>query len=380
MERPFQAIVTGATGINGVAIFPERVRHHSIDLIQSSPEQIAEKLHKNGVTNITYAFYAAYKEESNEVDMCKTNGTMLKNFVLGLEKSNSRSLRRVVLTTGLKYYGLQFGASRLPLEESDGRIPEDFSGHPNFYYTQEDILKEISANKQWDYVIVMPSTICGASQGSFMNHIFTIYLYAIICKELNEPFYFPGNEKLYMGFDDISYSVLIADFEVWVSQKREASKELYNIVNGDVHSWSKTWPKIADYFNLKVPKNQFNNWSSLSDKMNLSTPPPLKLHQEKLGLRDVSNSEIINHMSLSKWVQQDKVKKAWKQIAERKNLEPSLLDAGTWKFTDFTLGKTYNVVASMAKARKLGYHGYYDNFQAFKETFDTLKRGKVIPS
>ncbi|EPY49512.1 epimarase [Schizosaccharomyces cryophilus OY26] len=403
MTGTFEAIVTGATGINGVAIinrlleepkctkihcvsrrlkeqFPSKVKHYSIDLIHSTPEQVAETLLKEGVTNITYAFHAAYKEESDESEMCKTNGAMLKNFVLGLDLSNSKSLKRIVLTTGLKYYGLQFGAVRLPMEESDGRVPESFSGAPNFYYVQEDILREISAKKSWDYVIAMPNDICGASQGSYMNHAFTISLYALICKELKEPFYFPGNETFYKGFDDISYSRLIADFQVWAAQKPEASNERFNIVNGDIHSWSRTWPKIAQYFGVEVPKNQFNNWSSLSNKMTLPTPPPIKLHQEELGLTNVSNSELINHISLPKWVQQDKVKKAWKQIAERENLDPNLLDAGTWAFCDFLVGRTYNVVASMTKARQLGYHGYYDTFQGFKETFDALKRGKVIPS
>ncbi|EPY53044.1 epimarase [Schizosaccharomyces cryophilus OY26] len=403
MTNTFEAIVTGATGINGAAIinrlleepkcskihcvsrrlkgkYPSKVKHYSIDLITSNPEQIATTFQKEGVTNITYAFHTAYKEESDEGEACKTNGAMLRNFVIGLEKSNNKTLTRVVLTTGLKYYGPQLGEVRLPMEESDRRVPESFSGLPNFYYIQEDILQELSANKPWDYVIAMPSDICGVSQGGYMNQAFTIALYALVCKELDEPFHFPGNEKIYKGLNDISYSGLIADFEVWAAQKPETSNERFNIVNGDSHSWSRTWPKIADYFGLKIPKNQFDNWSSLSNKITLPTPPPIRLYQEEMGIKNIPNTEFINHISFPKWIQQDKVKKAWKQIAEREHLDPNLLDTGTWAFCDFTVGRTYYVAASMIKARQFGYHGYYDTFQGFQKTFDTLKREKVIPS
>ncbi|KAL2312031.1 Epimarase [Schizosaccharomyces pombe] len=401
-EEGYVAIVTGATGLNGAAIikrlseddncktihcisrslkdeYPRKIKHHSIDLLNEEPKDIAKKFSLEGVKGINYAYFAAYKEENNEEKLCEVNGNMLRNFVQALELTSIHTLRRVILTTGLKFYGLHLGEVRLPMIETDIRVPETFSGTPNFYYVQEDILKEFSNGKKWDYTIAMPNDICGVSKGSYMNEAFTIALYALVCRELHEPFRFPGNEKFYLGFDDISYSKLIADFQLWMTFKAECSEEKFNIVNGDIHSWSRTWPKIAEYFGVEVPKNQFATDFTLSTEVTLSTPSPINLYEKELGIIHTPNSKIINQISLQQWVKQKKVQDAWRTIAERENLNAHALEVGTWAFCDFLFGRTYNVISSMSKARKLGYTGYYDTFDGFKETFDELKKQKQIP-
>lgn len=59
---------------------------------------------------------------------------MLDNFLSVLS-----SLKRVILVTGAKRYGVHFGAPKNPMCESD---PWLIASHrpPNFYYRQQDIL------------------------------------------------------------------------------------------------------------------------------------------------------------------------------------------------------------------------------------------------
>jgi hypothetical protein len=45
----------------------------------------------------------------------------------------------------------------------------------------------------------------------------------------------------------------------------------------------------------------------------------------------------------------------------------------------FVLGRNYDIVISMSKARKLGWTGYIDSWQALEESFDELAREKIAP-
>lgn len=52
-------------------------------------------------------FFAAYVEKKTEEEMAEVNGKMLKDFLEGMKIAGlqDKALKRVVLTTGVKYYG-----------------------------------------------------------------------------------------------------------------------------------------------------------------------------------------------------------------------------------------------------------------------------------
>jgi nucleoside-diphosphate-sugar epimerase len=180
---PFNAIVTGATGINGLALVKaltadsrfarvyacsrrpppaaDSVTHIPTDFL-APVEEIAGALGKAVGPNerIDYVFFATYKQEETEQANWDTNGRMLRSFLDAIESSGiaGRGLRRVVLTTGAKFYGVHLGPVKNPLEEDDGRV-EGEGRPPNFYYHQEDIVKEKSAGQGWDWVVAMPNDV-----------------------------------------------------------------------------------------------------------------------------------------------------------------------------------------------------------------------------
>ena len=118
------ALVTGATGILGREIvlalgrdsqtwptvyalsrsqdlkWPSNVKAQKLDL-QASAQDMAKEL---GDIKPEYIFFNAYLAQASEEEHTKVNGAMLENFLNALEISGaSKSVKRVLLTTGCKY-------------------------------------------------------------------------------------------------------------------------------------------------------------------------------------------------------------------------------------------------------------------------------------
>ena len=84
---------------------------------------------------------------------------MIRNFIDALQLTGAlRGVKRILLVTGAKQYGLHLGRPKNPMVESDPRI--DGPGRPpNFYYGQQDVLKEKSAQAGWDWVVTYPNDV-----------------------------------------------------------------------------------------------------------------------------------------------------------------------------------------------------------------------------
>ena len=304
---------------------------------------------------------------------------MLRNFLEALEITGAaKNLRRVILTTGAKQYGVHLGPVKNPMEEADPWV--DGPGRPpNFYYNQQNILKEKSKNASWDWVVTYPNDVIGVAKGNFMNLATSVGLYAAISKELGGMFIFPGSETFYRLFDSFTYSRLHASFNLWAALEPKCSNQAFNVVNGDNESWQNLWPKLALKFGCKIPADQFDVPAEGST-MKLAERPPLADLAPQLGLAGrVGQGEVQQRVDLMKWSQREDVKKAWKALAERDGLEKDGLEKATWGFLGFVLGRNYNIVISMSKARKLGWTGYVDSWDALSECFDELADEKILP-
>lgn len=61
---------------------------------------------------------------------------------------------------------------------------------PNFYYDQEDHLRERQRGKDWAFTALRPEAVCGFAVGNPMNLSMVIAVYAAISKELGIPLRF----------------------------------------------------------------------------------------------------------------------------------------------------------------------------------------------
>ena len=206
------AVVVGAFGVIGRYIVERLVKepdwrvvglsrrkttdgpqyHHvAVDLLdlEDTERKLAE------LTDVTHVFYTAFQASSGSAaDFASNTGPnreMLVNAVTAINRA-APHLKRVVLVTGTKYYGVHLGPLKTPMRETDPRhMP------PNYYFDQIDWLTANQRGKEWDWVELRPQTLCGFSPGSPMSILPAIAVYAAISRELGLPLRFPGKPRAY---------------------------------------------------------------------------------------------------------------------------------------------------------------------------------------
>jgi hypothetical protein len=152
-------------------------------------------------------------------------------------------------------------------------------------------------------------------------------------------------------------SKLHASFCLWAALEPKAANQAFNVVNGDTESWSNLWFQTAKHFGIKVKASQFQNGENAVSQQ-LAEVPPLAEFEEQMGLQGtIQPNKLEGRIDLTKWSQKDEVKDAWKKLAEREGLEKDALEKATWTFLQFVLGRNYDMIISMSKARKFGWTG-----------------------
>ncbi|KAK4096369.1 NAD(P)-binding domain protein [Parathielavia hyrcaniae] len=405
------AIVVGATGILGREIvkqlsqspekwktiyalsrsqkdeYPSQVVHKSIDLL-SSADKMAKDL---GGIDAEYIFFAAYLQKDTEQENWQVNGDMLQNILHALPHTKTR---RILLVTGCKQYGVHLGEPKNPMIETDAWLRSD-QFPPNFYYRQQDILKSFcyehnnnkSKSNKITWTVTYPNDVIGFATGNSMTLATALGLYAAVSKELSsknddDGLVFPGSATFYTGFDCFTSSKLHARFCEWAVSEPRAADQAFNVVDGDAQSWADMWPRLARRFGMRVKPDQFAGETGLEGKTELgsSQPPPVSVVAEEAGLVGrVRPSVLEQRVSLVKWSQKAEVKEAWERLAEREGLQRDVFGKATWAFLDFVLGRSYDLVVSMSKAREAGWTGYQDTWKAFSDVFGELEAANVLP-
>ena len=211
---------------------------------------------------------------------------MLRNFIDALGLTGAiKNVKRVILVTGAKQYGLHLGRPKNPMVETDPRIDRP-DRPPNFYYSQQDVLKEKSVQAGWDWVVTYPNDVIGAVKNNFMNLCTALALCAVVCKELDGRMPWPGSERFYSAAMSFTSAKLHADFCLWAAREPRCANQAFNVVNGDTESYQNLWPKIAQYFGCTVPANQFANPPdpALGSRTQMADRPPIAEHAAALGL------------------------------------------------------------------------------------------------
>ncbi|RTE75592.1 hypothetical protein BHE90_009948 [Fusarium euwallaceae] len=362
------AIVTGATGILGREIVKElcsrpeewntiyamsrskkedfgpRVKHVHLDLTAVA-ETMSDDLKD---VEADYVFFAAYLQQDSEEE-----SDMLNAFCKALEiTGRASSIKRFVLVTGAKNYGVHLGRVKLPMQETDP------------WYR---ILHEFCEKHSIEWNVTYSNEVFGFAKGNFMNFASAIAIYAAVSKELGDELVFPGSEEFYTNLTVFTDATLHAQFSRWAVLEPRAANEAFNVVNGDVESWMNLWPRVAKYFGLTVPADQFLRDAPLASERPLAPEPPASVLAKEMGLQDrVPQSYIRQRIDLKKMV-------------DREGLDLSALNKASWAFAGFAWGRNYNVVLNMTKSRKLGWTGYLDSWENLESIFETLQKEKVIP-
>ena len=132
------------------------------------------------------------------------NRDMLVNSVTAIDRV-AKSLQRVVLVTGTKYYGVHLGPLKTPMRETDPRhMP------PDFYFDQIDWLTayqrgQYQRGRRWSWTELRPQTLCGFAPGTAMSIMPAIAAYAAISKG-SAPLRFPGKPGAYNSIYQVTKS------------------------------------------------------------------------------------------------------------------------------------------------------------------------------
>lgn len=349
-----------------------------------------------------YIFFAAYLAQDKEEDAWEVNGRMLSNFLSALEKTGAVSeVKRIILVCGCKQYGVHLGMPKQPMTEDLPWLTDTSKWPPNFYYNQQNILHDFCTKYNKEWVATYPNDVIGFAMGNFMNLSSAIALYTLVSKELsgNEGLTFPGSPAFYTKFDSFTSSKLHAEFCAWAALEPRAANQAFNVVNGDVESWQNLWPKVVEYFGGSVKPDQFQDayasggvGSSLvrkvvgkddmSSAMDMAPQPPISVVADEIGVQGTPALEknvVEQHVDLVKWSQRDDVKAAWDHLAEREGLDKATFNKATWAFTGFALGRNFDLVISMSKAREFGWSGYRDTWASLRDVFEQMRGAGYLP-
>jgi nucleoside-diphosphate-sugar epimerase len=235
----------------------------------------------NELKGTTHLIYAALYEESNLVDgwrnphQIDTNDKMLRNLMAALEPV-SPDLRHVALLQGTKAYGVHVRPLTVPAREARSEMYEQ----PNFYWAQENFLRELQQGKAWCWSILRPVLIVGLAMGGAMDLIPPLGVYAAIMREQGRMLDFPGGAARVAQAVDVD---LLARAIAWSGEAATARNEAFNVTNGDVFTWENIWPAISDALGMKPGKavplslakesaNWAAPWDELRRKHNLVAP------------------------------------------------------------------------------------------------------------
>lgn len=253
-------LVAGASGLVGTAAclefkaagwrviaasrrVPELLEGHDIEhvALDLQDADACQEIVRKSLGDVTHVVYTAVYEmpglvagwlDQQQID---TNDRMLRNLLEPL-RANGK-LSHVTLLQGTKAYGLTVGPIRVPAREAQPRVE-----HPNFYWRQEDYLREVAAADGVEFTIFRPQLIVGPNHGVVMNIPPVIGVYAAIRRELGQPFSFPGGPTWVWEAVDVR---LVAGAIHWATQTPAAHGETYNLTNGEVFSFRDMWPALA---------------------------------------------------------------------------------------------------------------------------------------
>jgi nucleoside-diphosphate-sugar epimerase len=362
MSRPTVA-VAGASGLIGAAVTEafvemgwhvyalsrrrpevmesEHITHVPVDLMDSTSMAVA----MSDLPEVTHVVYTAVFERADLVsgwtdsEQMLTNLSMLANVVGGLEQHGR--LEHVTLMQGTKAYGVHLHAIPVPARE---RHPRD--EHANFYWLQEDYLREFAARTGVAWTILRPVHVVGPAFGVAYSTPPVIGSFAAICRNTERPFGFPGGS--HQTPKQVVDVRLVARATTWAALDERAWGEHFNVTNGEVFTWRDIWPFLADC--LDVPCQEI----------------------EPLSMADFLPAH---------W--QD-----WADVTLKHRLRPHTIEEIVGKshmYADYTFGYGQPgipppALVSTVKIKQAGFTETMDTEQTFRDAITALRKRNVLPT
>ncbi|HEY0182628.1 MAG TPA: NAD-dependent epimerase/dehydratase family protein [Rhodopila sp.] len=351
-------LVAGATGLVGYAALKHFAKAPDCDVIALSrrrppgvearhvalnlADAAACREAADTLRDVTHLVYAALFELPGLVEgwrndrQIETNDRMLRNLLGPLMRA-APGLRHVTLLQGTKAYGVHVRPLAVPAREGRSELREQ----PNFYWAQENYLREVRAGQDWCFTILRPVLIVGEAIGGAMNLIPALGAHAAVMRERGPILPYPG------GAERVSQAVdadLLARAIAWAGEAPAARDETFNVTNGDVFTWPNIWPAIANAVGMEPGPDE-----------------PFLL--QSLGSAD------------------------WDRVRQRHGLtSPALADfvGLSLEYADYQMRYGHTepgppAIVSTIKIMQAGFHEVIDTELMFRKWFKVLQKKRLLP-
>ena len=314
-------------------LFPNKAKFISLDL--TDRVAVLETLGMMG--RFDRIVYAALYEKADLIagwsdqNQIATNVAMLTNVLDAMG-----STTHFTLLQGTKAYGAHLGPMRNPGKESDAR-----TDGPNFYWPQEDLLKERAKMRGFAFNIHRPQIISGLAVGSPMNVALAVGVYAALTKAAGDPLCFPGGRPFITQMTDAG---LLGRAIRWAADNEKCWGQTFNVTNGDELVWRSIWPAIADVFDMPLGEDT---------RQQLAATMPKRT-------------------------------KEWAVLVRKQNLVPLAMDqlvGGSWQFADAVFGYAgaNHTLLSTIKIRQYGFVECMDTEIMFRTHLRALQNARILP-
>lgn len=216
-----------------------------------------------------------------------------------------------------------------------------------------------------------PSYIIGAVRDNLLNNMVGISVYGSVCAYLKEPLAFPGD---YAGWDREhcqSTALLNSYFYEWTVFNPDAGNEAFNVQDGLPFTWGRFWAYLAGWYGTSwTPPEADESKYRVNESRHAATPRGYGPH-----------AATRSTFSLVEWSSRPEVEQAWKELTAQYGLrfDPFADRASTFGVTDSAIIGGWALSLSIRKARKMGWTGSVDSYEAAFHTLNDLARLKVAP-
>jgi nucleoside-diphosphate-sugar epimerase len=354
-------LIAGATGLVGYAAMKHFASRPDCDVVALSRRKPDETFGTRWLqldltdaaacaavapqfSGTTHLVYAALHERPGlvagwrEDEQIRTNEAMLANLFAAVEQP---ALRHVALLQGTKAYGVHVQPIAVPARENRSEMHEQ----PNFYWNQERFIRARQNGKPWSWSILRPVLIVGCSEGSAMNVIPALGVYAAMMKRAGKKTldYPAGVGRVAQAID----ADVLARAIAWSGESPNARNEIFNVTNGDVFTWPNVWPAIADALGFAAGE-----------------PVPRSLDKE-IRPREAE----------------------WAEIRRENGLASGTLEAFvglSFEYADYTMGFGRTepgppALVSSIKLMQAGFTEVIDTETMFRKAFAEMQAKKLLP-